>query len=57
MHKECNVAKMEADGVKLVRRVSGGGAAHHDTGNVNFSFIAAEAVLITGGSWIWSCRP
>jgi len=39
---ECDLAKMESDGVSLVRRVSGGGAVFHDSGNLNFSFIAGK---------------
>lgn len=37
--RECNVTKMEKDEVTLVRRMSGGGAVFHDTGNLNFTFI------------------
>ncbi len=40
--KECKIANMDADGVQLVRRHSGGGAVFHDNGNLNFSFITDE---------------
>ncbi|MCH5278183.1 MAG: lipoate--protein ligase [Christensenellaceae bacterium] len=40
--KECNLGAMESDGVRLVRRHTGGGAVYHDTGNLNFSFIMNE---------------
>lgn len=37
---ECNLAKMEQDGVKLARRTSGGGAVFHDLGNTCFTFLS-----------------
>ncbi|MBR4235089.1 MAG: lipoate--protein ligase [Clostridia bacterium] len=39
---ECDMHKLNADGVQLVRRISGGGAVYHDAGNLNFSFITSE---------------
>ena len=39
---ECNLNQLNADGVQLVRRISGGGCVYHDQGNLNFSFMCHE---------------
>ncbi len=40
--EEIDTDYVEANGIHVVRRLSGGGAVYHDLGNLNFSFITQD---------------
>ncbi len=40
IYSEVDVKAAESDGIRIVRRMSGGGAVFHDLGNLNFTFIS-----------------
>ncbi|MBQ1482365.1 MAG: lipoate--protein ligase [Erysipelotrichaceae bacterium] len=40
-YSECDVKTLEEENGCLARRISGGGAVYHDTGNLNFTFLSS----------------
>ncbi len=39
---EADVNYCKANGIEIVRRISGGGAVYHDEGNINYAFIVSK---------------
>lgn len=43
-YTECNVEYIKTHNIRIVRRLTGGGAVYHDLGNLNYTIIVPKAV-------------
>lgn len=51
--REIDVEHANREGIRLIRRLSGGGTVYHDLGNLNFSFIEHQSVYDVGKHFDW----
>jgi lipoate-protein ligase A len=56
-YAEVDTQQAERQGVKVVRRITGGGAVYHDLGNVNFSLIRNILPIEPDNPYDMLCQP
>ena len=53
-YSEVNLGYLNANGITLARRVTGGGAVYHDLQNLNYTIVAPFPVILSEAKDLWN---